>query len=165
MNTDPKQGRTVERTKGEYPANPPKGKTGKTGKWWESTNFFASALLFIAGLWGLNSGEFDTAVKGFVMQIYTLIGTGGILRTFIVNAKFNPGQWLGNKNTYQYLVAILVSIIPNLPADAGDKLYDFVQAVKTGNIGIIISAAVTLAVFIWNVWKSQPGKAPAGGNG
>ena len=144
-----------------YPENPPKGKAGEPSKWWESTNFFASTILFFAGMWGLNSADFDQSVKSLVMQVYTLVGTAGIFRTYLVNAKLNLKAWLTNGNTYQYLVAALTGIIPNIPADADDKLFDLVNAIKTGNIGIIISAAVTFAVFVWNWWKSQPGKVPA----
>lgn len=144
-----------------YPENPTLATPGTPKKWWESTNFFASAILFFAGMWGLNSADFDLSVKSLVMQIYTLVGTAGIFRTYLVNAKFNVREWLTNGNTYQYLVAALMGIIPNIPADADDKLFDLVNAIKTGNIGIIISAAVTFAVFVWNWWKSQPGKVPA----
>lgn len=144
-----------------YPQNPTLATPGAAKKWWESTNFFASAILFFAGMWGLNSADFDLSVKSLVMQIYTLVGTAGIFRTYLVNAKLNIKAWLSNGNTYQYLVAALTGTIPNLPADADDKLFDLVEAIKTGNIGIIISAAVTFAVFAWNWWKSQPGKAPA----
>jgi len=160
MSTEKDRG-GAERIENPYPTNPPQGKAGEPKKWWESTGFFTGAILFFAGMWGLNSADFDTNVKAAVMQIYTLIGTGGILRGFLIKAKFNPKKWLGDSNTYQYLVAALIPLIPKLPADAGDKLYDFVQAVKTGNIGIIISAAVTFAVFIWNVWSSQPKKKAA----
>ena len=80
---------------------------------------------------------------------------------FLVNAKLNVKAWLGNSNTYQYLVAILTAVVPNIPADADDKLFDLVNAIKTGNIGIIASAVVTFAVVVWNWWKSQPPKLPA----
>lgn len=125
-------------------------------KWWESTGFFTSAILFFAGAWGLNSADFDANVKAAVMQVYALVGTGAALRMYMVKAKLNLKAWLGDARTYEYLVAALMGIIPNLPADADDQLYSLVQAIKTGNIGIIVSAAVTFAVFVWNVWKSQP---------
>jgi hypothetical protein len=148
----------------EYPMNPPMAKPvqkATPGKWWESTNFFASLILFLAGFWGLSAAEFDATVKQGVMLVYSLIGIGGGIRVYLVNAKLDIRKWLNNPNAYQYLVAALAGIIPNLPADADDKLYSLVQAIKTGNIGIIISAAVTFAVFVWNVWKSQPPKKAA----
>ena len=136
-------------------------KPGAAKKWWQSTNFFAASILFFAGIWGLNSAEFDLSVKSLVMQVYTLVGTAGALRVYLVNAKLNLKGWLGNANTYQYLVAILTGFVSNIPADADDKLFDLVNAIKTGNIGIIISASVTFAVFAWNWWKSNPPKVPA----
>ena len=142
-----------------YPLNPPKAtKTAEPKKWWESTGFFTSAILFLAGAWGLNSAEFEGSIKSAVMLVYTLVGTGAALRMYLVKAKLNVKAWLGDARTYEYLVAALAGIIPNLPADTDDRLYSLVQAIKTGNIGIIISAAVTFAVFVWNVWKSQPPK-------
>jgi hypothetical protein len=154
----------VENTEPEeaYPLNPPMAtKVAEPKKWWESTGFFTSVILFLAGAWGLNSAEFEGSIKSAVMLVYTLVGTGAALRMYLVKAKLNVKAWLGDARTYEYLVAALAGIIPNLPADADDKLFDLVQAVKTGNIGIIISAAVTFAVFVWNVWKSQPPKKAA----
>jgi hypothetical protein len=145
-----------------YPLNPPMAtKAAEPKKWWESTGFFTSSILFFSGAWGLYSAEFEGSIKSAVMLVYTLVGTGAALRMYLVKAKLNVKAWLGDARTYEYLVAALAGIIPNLPADADDKLFDLVRAVKTGNIGIIISAAVTFAVFVWNVWKSQPPKKAA----
>lgn len=126
-----------------------------TSAWWQSTNFFASVILFFAGFWGLSSAQFDLTVKTAVLQIFAIVGTAGALRVYLVNAKLDVKKWLSNPNAYQYVIAALTGIIPNIPADAGSKLFDLIQAIKTGNIGIIISAIVTFAVFAYNVWINR----------
>jgi len=124
-------------------------------KWWASNGFYTSFILFFAGAWGLNSLDFDAAVKTAVLQVYAFVGSAGALRAFIVTAKFDIKKWLGQIRTYEYLIAALTGIIPNIPADAGSKLYDLAMAIKTGNIGIIISQIITFAVFAYNIWLNR----------
>jgi len=146
-----------------YPLNPPMAtKVAEPKKWWESTGFFTSAILFLAGAWGLDSAEFEGSVKSAVMVVYTLVGTGAALRVYIVKAKFNVKKWLGDLRSYEYLVAALVPIIPRaIPDDLDDKIFGVASAIKTGNIGMIISQVVSLSVVIWNIWKTDKAKKAA----
>lgn len=125
------------------------------GEWWKSTNFALTVVLFIAGFFGLESLDFNAAAKEVVLLVYKLVGTVGALRVFIVNAKFNPKKWLGNSNSYQYLIAILTTFIPQIPADAGTYLADLIAAIKTGNLQIIVPMLFSFAVWVWNVWKAS----------
>ena len=143
-----------------YPANPPMAtKTAEPKKWWESTGFFTSAILFLAGAWGINSAGFESSVESSVMLVYTFIGTAATFREYVIKAKFDVRKWLGQMKSYEYLVAALVPVVPRvIPDDLDDKLFGLANAIKSGNIAMIISQVVTLSVVVWNIWKSQPPK-------
>ena len=145
----------------DYPNNPPMA-TPTAKKWWESTGFFTSGILFLLGFWGLNTADMDVVVKGVVMHVYSLVGILAGARIYFAKAKFDPKKWFSELKSYEYLVAALVPFIPRtIPDDLDDKLFGLANAIKSGNFGLIASQVFSLVVVLWNVWKSQPPKAPA----
>lgn len=116
-------------------------------KWWDGTNFWVAALVFIGSLWGISHEEIAPAVSAVV----GIAGTVFAFRERIKSTVVNWGQWIKSANTWNYLVAVLAAVIPNVPAGLGDRLSDVVGAIAGKNWANLITALFSLGtvIFFW----------------
>jgi hypothetical protein len=116
-----------------------------------STNFILAVVLLVGGLFvGFPKGEAEKVVA----SLFTLIGSVGAFRVFFKTAEFSPVKWIQNSNTWNYLSTIFIALFPVLTPDVFTALRAAIEAGIGGNWQGILTALISLATILWNVFKN-----------
>lgn len=127
-------------------------------QWWQSSNFW-TALVLMAG--GFFVGFPEETASGFVGLIFAIIAGGKTLQNYLTNANLDWRKWLNDANFWNYLGALLITIVPTLPVGLMDSLQNAVQAALGGNWQGMIIALFSLGTILYKVFKPQPTPATA----
>jgi len=123
-----------------------------TTPWWQGTNFYIAAIM--ASL-GVSFGIQEQEVGALVTPVFAIISAAGLIRERIKAATPNWGEWIKSKNTWNYLTAAIIQIVPNLPAGLGEKIFEVVQAVIGKNWTATITGIISVATIIY-FWLFAP---------
>ena len=93
-------------------------------KFWQGTNFWIALVLAVGGLFvGFPEGDARNIVGG----VFALIASAGALREKLKGAAIvNWKDWIRSTNTWNYIGAAIVAIVPALPGDFFLRLRDLV---------------------------------------
>lgn len=120
---------------------------------WQGTNFWISLVLAAGGLFvGFPEGEARNLVGG----VFALIGTAGVFREKLKGlARVSWGDWIKSANTWNYIAAIVVSIVPTLPADLFARLRELIDAILGGNWQGIITALFSIGTMLYYIFRPK----------
>ena len=120
-------------------------------KFWQGTNFWIAIVLAFGGLFiGFPEGEARNIVSG----IFGLIATAGLFREKLKTAvKVDWKDWIRSPNTWNYIGAAVVAIVPALPSDFFTRVRDLIDAILGGNWQGIVTALFSIATMIYFIIK------------
>lgn len=120
---------------------------------WQSTNFWTAAVLAIGGFFvGFPEGEASGAVAG----IFAIIATAfGIRNKVKGTVPFR--EWITAANTWNYIGAAAVSLVPNLPPELFSSIRDLLQSIFGGNWQGITVGVFSLATIIYHLVRKPNG--------
>lgn len=128
----------------------------KEKQFWQSTNFWIAAVLAIGGLFvGFPQDE----ARWFVEALFGLVASVGLIREKVKDAKIDWQAWIRSTNTWNYLAAALIAIIPALPAELFQRLRDLADASLSANWQGIITALFSIGTIIYYAIVKKPGAA------
>lgn len=118
---------------------------------WQGTNFWIALVLLVGGFFvGFPEGDAVTAVNG----IFAVVATAFGIREK-VKGTISFKQWITGSNTWNYIAAAVVSIIPAIPIELFQTLKDLLQAAVGGNWQGIAVGAFSLATILYNLFKRK----------
>ena len=120
-------------------------------KFWQGTNFWIALVLAFGGLFiGFPEGEARNIVSG----IFGLIATAGLFREKLkTSVKVDWKDWIRSPNTWNYIGAAVVAIVPALPSDFFTRVRDLIDAILGGNWQGIVTALFSIATMIYFIIK------------
>ena len=120
-------------------------------KFWQGTNFWIALVLAFGGLFiGFPEGE----ARNIVSAIFGLIATAGLFREKLkAAAKVDWKDWIRSPNTWNYIGAAVVAIVPALPSDFFTRVRDLIDAILGGNWQGIVTALFSIATMIYFIIK------------
>lgn len=120
-------------------------------KFWQGTNFWITLVLAFGGLFvGFPEGD----ARDLVGSLFAVIASAGALReklkgTTTVNWK----DWLRSANTWNYIGAAVVAIVPALPGDFFLRVRDLIDSILGGNWQGIVTAVFSIATMLYFIIK------------
>lgn len=124
---------------------------------WQSTNFWIA----LTSLLGALVVGFDSELgQKFVMEVFAVFASGGMLRNFFKEngLKFDWTQ-VGTSNFWAQLGIIVTTVSGAvLPDELFNTLQEAAQAVFTQNWQALLVAMFSLATIIWNLVKDKGSK-------
>jgi len=130
-------------------------------KFWQGSNFWVTLVLLIGSLWGMNQ---DGATQ-IVGAIFGLLAAAMATRSWLVNAKFGGvGKWLKDPNTWAYLTAIIVAVVPQA-ADLIPALKNLSDALIAGNWSGILTAGFSILTMVYYLFIKKQATPKTSGNG
>ena len=111
----------------------------------KGTNFWFSLVLLFGGLF---IGFPENEARNAVSALFAVISSIFFFRGFFKNAIFDVKNWLNDANTWNYIAAILISIIPNFPEDIVPSIGELIRAIHEGNTQGILIALFSLITII-----------------
>ena len=131
--------------------------TTKTTPWYGSTGFWNGVILAASGLLvGFPTGPGHDAVSA----IFALFASGSAIREALSGKHVDFKGWILNKNTWNYIGATVVAIVPALPIDMFSKAGDLVASAIGGNWQGILTALFSIGTMLYFWLKPNP-TAPA----
>lgn len=141
---------TIKKRNGAVKAKEPLTKETLKEKFF-STNFILAVVLLVGGLFvGFPKGEAEKVVA----SLFTLIGSVGAFRVFFKTAEFSPIKWIQDSNTWNYLATIFIALFPVLTPEVFTALRAAIEAGMGGNWQGILTALISLATILWNIFKN-----------
>lgn len=120
-------------------------------QFWQGTNFWVSVTLLFGGFFvGFPQEDAVTAVNG----IFALVATAFGIREK-VKGTVSFKDWISGSNTWNYIGAAVVSVIPAIPVELFQSLKDILQAAVGGNWQGIAVGAFSLATILYNIFKKK----------
>jgi hypothetical protein len=117
-------------------------------KFYTGTNFWFALLMFAGSIWGLSE---DLAAQTIGAGV-SIVAVFGAARQFFKTAEQRKlSAWIADANTRNYLIAILVSIVPKA-GELSPQLNDVFRAFESGNwanITTAIFSLLTMGYFIF----------------
>lgn len=121
-------------------------------KFYESANFWTAVVLAFGGLVvGFPEGQ---AAETVSYLFATIAGAMGI-RERLKNATIDWKSWLTSTNTWNYIGAAAVAIVPNIPMDLFTRLRDLADAAIGGNWQGILTAMFSIGTIIYYLVKPK----------
>jgi len=123
--------------------------------WWESQGFLVSVLMVAGSTYGLSESDAQNLVAGIVGAASSIV----FVFQFFKTSKFKGWlQVIKDGNSLQYFVGALSFIVPNLGTIV-PALQGLIDAIWSKNLGLILSAAVSFAVAVYNIIKTVGGNS------
>lgn len=125
--------------------------TNQPLEFWQGTNFWIALILAVGGLFvGFPEGDARNIVGG----VFALIASAGALREKLKGAAtVNWKDWIRSTNTWNYIGAAVVAIVPALPGDFFLRLRDLIDAILGGNWQGIVTAVFSIATMLYFIIK------------
>lgn len=108
---------------------------------------------------GLFVGFPQDEARWFVEALFGLVASAGLIREKVKDAKIDWQAWIRSTNTWNYLAAALIAIIPALPAELFQRLRDLADASLSANWQGIITALFSIGTIIYYAVVKKPGAA------
>lgn len=125
----------------------------QTKPFWQSKNFWISAVLFIGGIF---VGFPEEAATDFINNLFGLIGSGGLIWTWIKEKPDTDFKAAVNRsNWWNYLAVVVISFVPNIPLDVIDYIRDAAQDAVGGNWQGVLVAVGSLLTILYNLWRTS----------
>lgn len=122
-------------------------------KFFESANFWTAVVLAFGGLVvGFPEGQ---AAETVSYLFATIAGAMGV-RERLKGATVDWKSWLTSTNTWNYIGAVVVSIVPNIPGDLFVRLRDLAEAAIGGNWQGILTALFSIGTIIYYLARPKP---------
>lgn len=122
-------------------------------KFWQGTNFWIALVLAFGGLF-IGFPENDARI--IVSSIFGLIAAVGALREKLKGAGLvSWKEWIRSKNTWNYLSAVAIAIVPTIPADLFLRLRDLVDAALGANWQGVVTAVFSIATMIYYIFSNK----------
>lgn len=116
---------------------------------WQGTNFWVALLLLFGGFFvGFPEGEAVTAVNGIFALVATFFGIREKVKGTVTFK-----EWIGGSNTWNYIGALVISIVPTIPVELFHSLRDLLQAAIGGNWQGIGIGLFSLATILYNIFR------------
>lgn len=120
-------------------------------KFWQGTNFWVALILLVGGFF---VGFPQEDATGAVTAFFALIATGFGIREK-VKGVVSFKDWISGSNTWNYLGAAVVAIVPSIPTELFTSLQSIMQAAVGGNWQGIAVGVFSLATILYNVFKKK----------
>lgn len=122
----------------------------------KSPNFWFGVVAVLAAIFG--AGFPEQVGKEFVSIIIAALGSLNILYHYFRDLDKRPSfkDILKNPAFWGSLLAVVVNIFPILP---GAEIKALVDAILTGNMTLIINAAIGLLIAAYKIWQNRPRKS------
>lgn len=116
-------------------------------KFWQGTNFWIALILAFGGLF---VGFPESDARNIVGAIFAAIASAGALREKLKGAtKVDWKDWLRSPNTWNYIGAAVVAIVPALPGDFFLRVRDLIDSILGGNWQGIVTALFSIATMLY----------------
>lgn len=130
--------------------------TQSSTKWWGSSGFWNGLVLAVSGLFvGFPTGAASDAVSA----IFALVTSGMAIRSGLSGKHPDWRAWLANKNTWNYLGATIVAILPTVPVGLFQEIGNAVSAALGGNWQGILVAVFSIGTMIYYWLRPKPASA------
>jgi hypothetical protein len=124
-------------------------------KFWQSSNFWIILMTGVIG--GFFVGFPREAVSDGIAAIFVLIYSGAIMRDAFSTMKFDWKKAIGDKNWWNYLSGIVVSILPLIPVEVFQQLADIAQHAIGGNWQGVLVGVFGLLTILYHIFiKKEP---------
>lgn len=126
--------------------------------WYGSTGFWNGVILAASGLVvGFPTAEGQTAVGA----LFALFASGNAIRLALKGTKIDLKAWITNKNTWNYIGATVVAIVPAIPVGLFEKVGELATAALGGNWQGILTALFSIGtmLYFWLKPTTTPGTA------
>lgn len=131
----------------------------QTTPWYGSTGFWNGLILAASGLVvGFPTAEGQSAVGA----LFALFASGNAIRLALKGAKIDLKAWISNKNTWNYIGATVVAIVPTIPVGVFEKAGDLATSALGGNWQGILTALFSIGTMLYFWLKPNP--APVAGS-
>jgi len=118
---------------------------------WQGTNFWVAIILLIGGFFvGFPQEDAVTAVNGVFALVATIFGIREKVKGTVTFK-----EWIAGSNTWNYIAAAVVSIIPAIPLELFHSLKEILQAAVGGNWQGIAVGVFSLATIVYNIFKKK----------
>ena len=122
-------------------------------KFWQGTNFWMSLILAAGGLF---VGFPESDARDLVSGIFGLIATVGLLREKLKGVNTVKWlEWIKQPNTWNYLGAAIVAIVPTLPVELFTHLRTTLDAAISGNWQGILTGVFSIATMLYYIFKGN----------
>lgn len=112
--------------------------------------------MFIGSFFGLQ----ENTAQQVVMAVVGIIAAGGGVRQFLQTAKFGGFlETLKQPNTINYLIGVLTLVGIPQAGEIVPALKDVVDALVTGNWGLVITRGIALLTILFYIFKKKPSAA------
>jgi len=116
-------------------------------KFWQGTNFWIALILAFGGLF---VGFPESDARNIVGAIFAAIASAGAIREKLKGAtKVDWKDWLRSPNTWNYIGAAVVAIVPALPGDFFLRVRDLIDSILGGNWQGIVTALFSIATMLY----------------
>lgn len=120
-------------------------------KFWQGTNFWISLVLAGGGIF---VGFPESDARNIVGGIFALIASAGLLREKLKGAEtVKWKEWITGVNTWNYIGAAVVAIVPSIPGEFFLRLRDLIDAILGGNWQGIVTALFSIATMLYFIIK------------
>ncbi len=122
--------------------------------WYGSTGFWNGLVLALSGLVvGFPAGDSSNAIAA----LFALFASGNAIRDGLSGKHLDVKAWALSKNTWNYLAATIVAIVPMFPAEIVQSAGDAVAAAIGGNWQGIFVAVFSIGTTLY-YWLKPSGK-------
>ena len=120
-------------------------------KFWQGTNFWIAIVLAGGGLF---VGFPQDDARDLIGSLFALIGSAGALREKLKGlTPVSWKDWIRSPNTWNYLGAAIVSIVPAIPVDMFQRMRDLLDSAIGGNWQGIITALFSIGTMLYFIFK------------
>ena len=117
---------------------------------WQSSNFWIAVVLAIGGLFvGFPQDE----ARWIVEALFGIVASAGLFREKLKSAQIDWKAWIRSANTWNYIAAVLIALIPAIPADLFVRLRDLADASLSGNWQGIATALFSIGTILYYTFK------------
>ena len=125
-------------------------------KFWQSANFWI--ILTTGVLGGFFVGFPSEAAGNAINALFALVYSGAILRDAFSDLKFDWKKAIGDKNWWNYLAGIVISIISVIPLEVFQQLAEIATAAIGGNWQGVMVGVFGLLTILYHIFvkKERP---------
>jgi hypothetical protein len=126
--------------------------------WYASSGFWNGVILAASGL---VVGFPTEAGQDGVAALFALFASGNAIREALRGKTVDLKAWITNKNTWNYIGATVVAIVPAIPVGLFEKVGELATAALGGNWQGILTALFSIGtmLYFWLKPTTTPGTA------
>lgn len=121
--------------------------------WYGSSGFWNGVILVLSGLVvGFPTGAAHDAIAA----LFALFASGAAIREGLSGKHLQFKSWVNDKNTWNYLAATLVAIVPSIPVGFVQSVGELVSSALGGNWQGILTAVFSVGTMLYFWLRPKP---------